>query len=255
VETLANVARTTSVVFRRQLRIALRNPAWVIIGLLQPILYLTLFGPLLEPLAAQLGTTNAYTLFVPGLLVQLGLFGSLFVGFGLIGEYRDGVIEAERVTPASRAALLVGRVLRDMLQLLVQGVVLIVLGLAFGLDASVGGYVLGLVLVLLVGSACSALSYAIALTTKSEDALAPILNVIVLPVLLLSGILLPMTLAPRWLRTASELLPTTHVVDAVRAVFRGDVWTAETLWGTLWALALAAVGIGIGTRTFRRQNA
>jgi hypothetical protein len=45
------------------------------------------------------------------------------------------------------------------------------------------------------------------------------------------------------------------VVDAVRAVFRGDVWTAETLWGTLWALALAAVGIGIGTRTFRRQNA
>ena len=142
-----------------------------------------------------------------------------------------------------------------MLQLLVQGVILIVLGLAFGLDASVGGYVLGLVLVLLVGSACSALSYAIALTTKSEDALAPILNVIVLPVLLLSGILLPMTLAPGWLRAASDLLPTTHVVDAVRAVFRGDVWTPETLWGTLWALALAAAGLGVGTRTFRRQNA
>lgn len=245
----------TFVVFRRQLRLALRNPAWVVIGLLQPILYLTLFGPLLEPLAGQLGTVNAYTLFVPGLLVQLGLFGALFAGFGLIGEYRDGVIEGERVTPASRTALLLGRVLRDVLQLLVQGVILILLGLAFGLDGSVPGMLLGLALVVLVGAACSSSSYALALTTKSEDALAPILNLVTMPVLLLSGILLPMTLGPGWLQTVSDLLPTKHIVDAVRAVFRGDFWTAQTLWGSLWAVVLAVAGLWIGTRTFRRQNA
>jgi ABC-2 type transport system permease protein len=243
------------VVFRRQLRLALRNPAWVVIGLLQPILYLTLFGPLLEPLAGQLGAANAYTLFVPGLLVQLGLFGALFAGFGLIGEYRDGVIEAERVTPASRTALLLGRVLRDVLQLLVQGVILILLALAFGLDGSVPGMILGLVLVVLVGAACSSASYALALTTKSEDALAPILNLVTLPVLLLSGILLPMTLGPGWLQTVSDLLPTKHIVDAVRAVFRGDFWTAATLWGTVWAVVLATAGLWVGTRVFRRQNA
>ena len=62
--------RETSIVFRRQLRIALRNPAWVIIGLVQPLLYLGLFGPLLVPLASSFGADNAYTLFVPGLLVQ-----------------------------------------------------------------------------------------------------------------------------------------------------------------------------------------
>jgi ABC-2 type transport system permease protein len=245
----------TFVVFRRQLRLALRNPAWVVIGLLQPILYLTLFGPLLEPLAGQLGTVNAYTLFVPGLLVQLGLFGALFAGFGLIGEYRDGVIEGERVTPASRTALLLGRVLRDVLQLFVQGVVLILLGLAFGLDGSVPGMILGLVLVLLVGAACSSASYALALATKSEDALAPILNLVTMPVLLLSGILLPMTLGPKWLQTVSDVLPTKHIVDAVRAVFRGDFWTPETLWGTVWAVVLTVAGLWVGTRTFRRQNA
>ena len=245
----------TFVVFRRQLRLALRNPAWVLIGLLQPILYLTLFGPLLKPLAGQLGTQNAYTLFVPGLLVQLGLFGSLFAGFGLIGEYRDGVIEAERVTPASRAALLLGRVLRDTLQLLVQGVLLILLGLAFGLDGSALGMIIGLALVILVGAACSAASYALALTTKSEDALAPILNVIVMPVLLLSGILLPMSLGPGWLQTLSDVLPTKHIVDGVRAVFRGDFASAATGWGVVWAVLLAAGGLWIGTRTFRRQNA
>lgn len=117
-----NFFAETNVVFRRQLRLALRNPAWVLIGLLQPILYLALFGPLLKPLAPALGTTNAYTLFVPGLLLQLGLFGAFFAGFGLLGEWRDGVIEAERVTPASRVALLCGRVLRDVLQLAVQGI-------------------------------------------------------------------------------------------------------------------------------------
>lgn len=245
----------TYVVFRRQLRMALRNPAWVMIGLMQPVLYLVLFGPLLEPLAPALGTTNAYTLFVPGLLLQLGLFGALFAGFGLLGEWRDGVIEAERVTPASRVALLFGRVLRDLLQLTVQGVILIVLALAFGLDGSPGGMLLGLAMVMLVGVACSSSSYALALTTKSEDALAPILNIVTMPVLLLSGILLPMTIGPKWLQVLSDILPTKHVVDGVRAVFVGDLWTGAAVWGLIWAVILAAAGIWIGARTFRRQNA
>ena len=112
--------RETYIVFRRQLRMNLRNPAWVIIGLSQPVLYLFLFGPLLEPLTQQFGYQNAYTFFVPGMLVQLGVFGAFFAGFGLIAEWREGVVEAERVTPASRTALLVGRLLRDLLQILVQ---------------------------------------------------------------------------------------------------------------------------------------
>ncbi len=247
--------RDTFIVFRRQFRLAVRNPAWVIIGMLQPVLYLVLFGPLLEPLAAQLGTANAYTLFVPGLLVQLGLFGALFAGFGLIGEWRDGVIEAERVTPASRVALLLGRVLRDVLQLTVQGLILIGLAFAFGLRGSVGGMLLGLLLVILVGTACASSSYALALATKSEDALAPILNMVTLPLLLLSGILLPMTLGPGWLQAISNVLPTKHVVDGVRAVFRGDLLSGQTFWGVLWSIVLAAAGLWIGTRTFRRQNA
>jgi ABC-2 type transport system permease protein len=76
----------TGVIYRRQLRLSLRNPAWIIIGLAQPVLYLALFGPLLKPLAAQIGTQNAYTFFVPGLLIQLGLFGALFAGFNLVSS-------------------------------------------------------------------------------------------------------------------------------------------------------------------------
>ena len=155
--------RESYIVFRRQLRMNLRNPAWVIIGMLQPVLYLLLFGPLLEPLIDQFGADNAYTFFVPGMLVQLGVFGAFFAGFSLIGEWREGVIEAERVTPANRTALLMGRLYRDLLQLLVQAVILVALGFALGMVASGRGIVVGVALTLLLGGAWAAASNALAL--------------------------------------------------------------------------------------------
>jgi ABC-2 type transport system permease protein len=251
---MSDFFRETWIVFWRQLRTSLRNPAWVIIGLMQPILYLVLFGPLLEPLAAQLGADNAYTIFVPGLLVQLGLFGALFAGFSLIAEWRAGVIEAERVTPASRTALLLGRVLRDVVQIFVQGLVLIGLGFVFGLRGSVPGMLYGLLLTVLLGAACAAASNALALSTKSEDVMAPLLNSIAMPVLLLSGILLPMSLGPVWLQTISDFVPTKIIVEGIRAVFVGD-FGQPALWGTIWAVAIFVVFVFIAQRTFRKENA
>jgi len=251
------VVRETWLVFRRAMRLSLRNPVWVVLGLIQPILYLALFGPLLKPVVAARGFPpgDAWQVFVPGLLVQLGIFGAAFVGFGLVAEYRAGVIERSRVTPASRAALLLGRVMRDVVVLLVQAVVLTVCSAAFGLRAPVGGVVIGIAVVALLGAAFSSLSYAAALTLKSEDALAPLLNGLAIPVLLLSGILLPMSLAPTWLRRVSDLNPLKWVVDGLRATFRGDIVGAATGWGLFATIGLVIVGVAIGTRTFRRESA
>ncbi len=249
--------RDCSVVFRRQIRMNLRNPAWVLIGIMQPVLYLLLFGPLLKPLVGSFdtGSDNAYTFLVPGLLVQLGMFGAFFAGFGLIGEWREGVVEAERVTPANRSALLVGRLARDVIQLFVQAVILILLGLAMGMRGSFGGIAFGVLLTLVIGGACAAASNALALTTKSEDVMAPIINIVMMPVLLLSGILLPMTIGPDWLKGISDFMPFRYIVDAVRDGFAGDLATSAVLWGSVWALALAALGTWWGTATFRRENA
>jgi ABC-2 type transport system permease protein len=246
----------TLVVFRRAMRISLRNPVWTVMGLLQPILYLSLFGPLLEPLAPALGATNAYQLFVPGLLVQLGMFGALFVGFGLIGEWRDGVIEAERVTPSPRSALVLGRVLRDMLVILVQGVVLVSVAYLFGLEAPLGGVALGVLTAALLGAAFASISYAIALTLKSEDALAPLLNGIALPLLLLSGILLPITAesAPAWLDKLSDLNPLKHIVNGIRDQFLGNVTSAVAMLGYLLTAILVVLGLWFGARTFRKED-
>lgn len=249
--------RETSVVFRRQIRMNLRNPAWVLIGVMQPVLYLLLFGPLLEPLVSQFGTSsdNAYTFLVPGLLVQLGMFGAFFAGFSLIGEWREGVIEAERVTPANRSALLVGRLTRDLLQLRVQALILVGLGYVMGLRGSVGGVALGILITLLVGGACAAASNALALTTKSEDVMAPVINVVMMPILLLSGILLPMTIGADWLKRISDFMPFRYIVDAVRDVFAGQFGADAVMWGTGWAVVLFALAMWWGTSVFRRETA
>ena len=249
--------RESNIVFQRQIRMNLRNPAWVLIGIMQPVLYLVLFGPLLKPLVASFdtGTDNAYTFLVPGLLVQLGMFGAFFAGFGLIGEWREGVIEAERVTPANRSALLVGRLMRDVIQLFVQSLILVGLGYLMGMRGDALGIVYGIALTLLIGGACAAASNALALTTKSEDVMAPVINIVMMPVLLLSGILLPMTLGPEWLQSLSDFMPFKWIVDAVRDGFAGDLASSAVLWGSVWAVVLAALGTWWGTATFRRENA
>jgi len=250
--------RETWIVFSRALRLSLRNPVWVVIGLTQPVLYLALFGPLLKQVVSStpgLPPGDAWQIFVPGLLVQLGIFGASFVGFGLIAEWRAGVIERMRVTPAHRTALLAGRVARDVLVLVVQAALLMLVAVPFGLRLPVGGALLALLVVALLAAAFSSLSYAAALVLRSEDALAPLLNGIAVPVLLLSGILLPMSIAPAWLQTLSDVNPLKHIVDGIRALFRGDVGTSVAGWGLVWAFALVVVGLAVGARTFRRESA
>ncbi len=100
----------TYVIFQRQMRILLRNPVWVFFGLTQPILYLVLFGPLLKAVGVGgLRGDDAWRVFVPGLLLQLAIFGAGFAGFGIIQELREGVIDRQRVTPARRVSLILGR--------------------------------------------------------------------------------------------------------------------------------------------------
>ena len=88
-------------------------------------------------------------------------------------------------------------------------------------------------LLLLIGLSVAPLSYAGALYLKTEDAFAPLVNAIALPLLLLSGILLPMALAPDWLQFLSTINPLTHAVDAARALFNGD-----------WGNPDVAIGVG-----------
>ncbi|HET9455799.1 MAG TPA: ABC transporter permease [Candidatus Limnocylindrales bacterium] len=237
--------RDTWLIFRRSLILALRQPVWIFFGLMQPIVYLVLFGPLLEASTKAAGTgTNAFNWFIPGLLVQTAAFASAFAGFGLIAELRYGVVERMRVTPMSRFAMLLGRSLRDVVIIVAQGMVMMVLAIPFGLSIDPAGALVTLGILALTG-----------LVLKTEDALAPVINSVALPLLLLSGILLPMALAPEWLRFLSSINPLTHTVDAARALFNGDWANPEVVIGASITAVLAVIAVWVASRAFSRANA
>ena len=207
------------------------------------VLYLLLFAPLLKPALGAKTNAEAYQTFVPGLLVMLAIFGALFVGFGLIAELRAGVIERSRVTPVSRLALLLGRSLRDVVSLLAQAVLITVLAIPFGLSVELGDVLLAYLLLGLIAMLCSAVSYAVALKVRSEDALAPLLQTVSQPILLTAGILLPLIFAPAWLKNVAKWNPFSWAVDGVRALFNGhpdvpEVWKSLVILGVLTVLSV-----------------
>jgi ABC-2 type transport system permease protein len=249
--------RDTWLIFERSLVLSLRNPVWVIMGILQPILYLLLFGPLLTNVARMPGFPpgGAFNVFVPGILVMTALFGAAFVGFGLCDEMREGVVERMRVTPMSRVAMLLGRSLRDVTILLAQALIMVMLAIPFGLEINVAGIAVAFAMLALIGLMMSPLSYTLAIVLQTEDALAPVVNGVALPLMLLSGMMLPMSLAPQWLQTLAGFNPLYHAVSAIRALFNASFGDPEIVIGAVLLAVLSGVTIWVGSRTFGRAAA
>ena len=249
------MVRDSYLVFRRYARQTLRNKIGLIIGMVQPVLYLVLFGPMMRGALGARAGVDPWKVFVPGVLVQLGLFAAGFAGFKILPEKRWGVVERMRVAPLSRTALLAGRVAADAAQLVVQAVLILLVGVAFGLRMPVAAAAWCLVLVALIGAGLASLSYALAMVVEGEYQFAPVLQTVTLPLMLVSGILLPMSLAPGWLDAVSRLSPFRYVVDGMRAAAAGDYLGVTSLTGLAVAIGLAVVALAYGTRVFRRRSA
>jgi ABC-2 type transport system permease protein len=148
-----------------------------------------------------------------------------------------------------------GRVLRDVVTLVVQAAVLVLVGVAFGLRAPVAAVFIGFGFIVLVALGLASVSYATGLLVKSEDAFAPLINTVVLPLVLLSGIMLPMTLGPGWLQGIARATPFRYIIDAMRGAFAGHYLTTTMLEGVLVAVGLAIACLWIAGRAFVRENA
>ncbi|SFF50192.1 ABC transporter permease [Streptomyces mirabilis] len=244
----------TALIFGRYARQTLRSRFAMLFGVLMPLLYLLFFGPLLTGL--PLGSRgSSWQVLVPGLLLQLGLFGAAFAGFTIIIEKSQGIVERMRVTPVSRFALLLGRVLRDATVFVFQAVLLVLAALAMGLRAPLAGILIGFAFVALLTLSLASLSYALAMNVRTPQEFGPAINALTMPAMLLSGLMLPMTLAPGWLDVLSHFMPFRYLVDAVRDAYVGSYATAHMLYGVLVALGFATLSVTVGTRVFRKAGA
>jgi ABC-2 type transport system permease protein len=252
--------RDTTLIFRSEMTLALREPIWLGFGLAQPIVYLALFGPLMVKIVATtpgFPPGTAMAVLTPALVIQLALTSGAFSGYHLISDLDAGVIERLRVTPSSRVALLLGRVSTSVVQTFGQGIVLVVLAkVLFGVNASFVGVLITLIFAGLLTLTVASCSHALALRVKTQTAFTALTSPILVPLMLLSGVLIPITtgLAPRWLFILSKFNPLTYVVDAGRATFRGDFGSNAVWLGCLVLLAITAASVWWGGRTFQREN-
>jgi ABC-2 type transport system permease protein len=246
-------ARDVGLLFQRYLTQLLRNPVWVIVGFSTPILYLALFTPLLKTLIGSGGlpTGNVLDLFLPGILSLLAFATGIGPGFNTIFELKAGVIERFRVTPASRFAILTGPILASMVMMLVFDAAVVAIAVGFGFSVHWAG--LGVLAVLLgvLMVTVAAWSIATALVTKEISGFAAIANGINLPILLLAGVLLPISLGPSWMRVLAHFNPLYYLVQASR-VLAGGTLSGTAVWQAFAVLVpLCLLVLAWATRVFR----
>ncbi|WP_282848487.1 ABC transporter permease [Microbacterium oxydans] len=249
-----NLARDTRNVLTRELKPVLRDPFTLIFSLLQPLIFLGLFAPLLIGDSGQpAGETLAW--FVPGVLVMIVLFGTGSTGSNLQYEMMTGSHERTLVAPLARSSLLVGRALKEIAPIVVQALVIVLIAWPFGFAADIPGLLIGLALLAVFGVGLGSLSYSLALATKDREWLFwGVQQSLIFPLLILSGMLLPLDAAPDWMRVVASVNPVNWVVQAERALFAGDLGDATVLWGWVSALAVAVVGLIVGVRAIRRSS-
>lgn len=248
------VLRDTWNVLVRESRPFLRDPFSLVFSLLQPVVFLGLFGPLL---IGNSGEPAGETLrwFVPGILVMIALFGTGTTGANLLFELQTGSHERTLVAPVSRSALLVGRALKEMTPITLQALVIALVTVPFGFSVDAVGLLLGLILLAVFGLGFGSLSYALALACRKTDWMFWMVQQATLfPLMILSGMLLPLDNGPQWMKVAAGVNPLSYVVDAERALFAGELWSSQVLWGFLATAVLAAVGLTVGITAIRRTS-
>ena len=247
----------TALLARRRILETLRQPIWVFMGMSVPLMYLALFAPLLKPLAGGPGFPGGSVLdvFVPGILVLMAFGSGMGAGWVVLNELDSGVIERLRVTPASRLALVLGTALRDVVMFAIPAALVLLVATPFGFDPHWGGLGVLLVLLALLTAAVSASSAALGITLKQIGSLAAVVTGLQLPLTLLAGVLLPLSLGPGWLQGLAHANPMYYAVQAARGLAGGTVASGTVAAGFAVVGATALAALGWGTRTYRRAMA
>jgi ABC-2 type transport system permease protein len=246
----------TGLFFKRRLIENLRQPVWLLSGLITPLLYIALFAPLLKNLSyPPLDTATVLDKFVPGILTLLAFGSGMGSGWTIIWELQSGVIERLRVTPASRFSMLMGAVLKDVFMFIVPGILVIVISSFFGFHVHIGGLAVLMLLLCLLTAVVSAWSGSLGLIFKQIGSLASVVSGLQLPLTLLSGVLLPISLGPQWLQNIAHINPMYYTVEASRVLADGVISSTETLTAFAVMIPLTVIVLWWATRVYRKAVA
>jgi ABC-2 type transport system permease protein len=239
----------------RQARNLMREPIWIALILIQPMVWLILYGQLFKNVTklGGFGTSSYITFLAPAIVVMNAFFGATWSGMSMIYDLDHKIVERFLAAPASRLAIVLSQIVRSALTAAIQALVILLVSLALGVRIHTGvlGWLVIILAAILVNSAFAGISQAIALLTRREATMIAVANLIGLPLLFLSSTLLARAQMPHWIRVASRFNPVDWGVKAARAVVLPGTDWGSVGWYLLFLVALSAVTAGFATWTFR----
>jgi ABC-2 type transport system permease protein len=244
----------------RRVRATVRQPVWVIGGLATPRRYWALFAPLLGGLvqgeagALGVGGGRVIDAFLPGMLVLFAYGTGTGIGWTVIGELERGVIERFRVTPIARSAVLVAGVAHDCLMFVLPAGIVVGIAATIGFTLRPAGILGTVALCVAVTAMTSAASAALGLTLKNIGALAAVVTGTQLPLTLLAGVLLPISLGPTWLRVLAHVDPLYYATQAAREMASGH-FGGQAAMGWAVIVGLTGVSLAWAKRVYERAIA
>jgi ABC-2 type transport system permease protein len=246
--------RHTRQVALRYIRALLRQPAWVGISLVQPVIWLLLFGALFKRTADIPGfQAGSYIEFLtPGVVVMLAISSAGWVGMGFIEDINRGTMDRLLVSPIWRGALNLGSVAQSVLSIVVQSA--IVIGLSVAVGARFPGGIAGVVVLVavagLLGAVFASLSNGVAVLTRQRETLIGVVTMVTLPLTFLSSALMQQSLLPGWIRWIAKFNPVNWAAEAGRSAAgaNADWGLIASRTGFLAVLLLASAAFA--TRAF-----
>jgi ABC-2 type transport system permease protein len=238
----------------RQARNLMREPIWIALLLIQPMIWLLLYGQLFSRVPSLRGGASTYVEFLlPGIVVMNAFFGGTWAGMSMIADLDRNVVSRFLATPISRLSIVLSQVIRAGLTASIQALVILLVGLVLGVrvHAGVGGWIVVLVMGALVAMVFAGVSNAIALLVRNEATMIAAANFVGLPLVFLSATLIQKSVMPDWMSSLSRFNPVNWGVEATRdVVVVGGHWGDVGLY-TLLLIGLTAVTSGFATWTFR----
>jgi ABC-2 type transport system permease protein len=246
--------RQTYQVSLRYLRALLRQPAFIVITLIQPIIWLLLFGALFKAVTQipGFGGGSYVNFLTPGVVVMLAVSSAGWTGMAFIEDIDAGVMDRMLVSPAWRGAFNLGSVAQATLSVVIQTILVVLLALALGADYThgVGGIAILVLVAALLAAAFASLSNGIGVLARRRETLIGAVSMVLLPLTFLSSALMQASLAPHWIRVVARFNPVNWAAEAARSAAMGSLdWGLVASRVGLLA-ALVALSAWFATRAF-----
>jgi ABC-2 type transport system permease protein len=228
----------------RQIRNLMREPIWIAMMVVQPMLWLLLYGQLFKRVGAQGPSNGSYVEFLtPGVIAMNAFFGGMWSGMAMISDLDRHVIDRFLAAPTVRVAIVLSQVVRAAITAILQALILLLVALALGVRVH-GGFVGWLVVFAGAALLCgvfAGFSHGIALLMRREASMIAAANFVGMPLMFLSSILVTVALMPGWIRGIAKFNPVNWGARAMRnAVLVGGHWGPTFVYlGLLVAVAAA----------------